>query len=241
MLGRARRVEAVDAVTEPAERPTLRSVSPRWVELHDKLRELGDRKTQVAAELTPLVEEVRKRGLDAAERWGFINPPRPPEPEEPPGHIVRLLGHLAPAKRKRPEEQRQVGADIKLRQDALSKELSEIEDAGKLLREELQEESVAASRELCTRLLPEYRELASEIADATRRIGDLWLRHHAYIENLRIQGAVFGMLRIAFEVEEQPLWQWLIRLEWLAEAGHITAGRDTVCVARVAQSQGGPY
>src|SRR4051794_40714374 len=102
--------EEEPASAEPTIRPTLESVSPRWAALRDKWAELARREEEILVELKPFVEKVGEAG-GSPPLEPIVSPPAPPEPQEHPPEVTKLLGALTPPKKKREPVRKAFSAD----------------------------------------------------------------------------------------------------------------------------------
>lgn len=93
----ARRAKHLDVVppAEAVKRPTLRSVSPRYGEMIDKLRALNEREDAIQAELNELNPKLEKMGAYSA--LNSISSPPPMSDPGPNPKVVAISGDLMPA------------------------------------------------------------------------------------------------------------------------------------------------
>lgn len=203
--------------------PTLRSVSPEFAEIDDKLRALNKREAELLAEVQPLNEKASNVG---AFHWVYnlAQPPAsPPVPIEPSSAAKSLLGRLSPPPRL-PEPRKSTSHPMLAKIRELAAELDAVREAIEILGPLHAKAHRAASRALCEQVMPDYQAIASRVCSALVDLGNAQIEHDEFTRSLEARGAVWSWL---LPIQDPSLGDPRdsgseIRrlLSWAAEGGH---------------------
>jgi hypothetical protein len=179
--------------TKPVTKQDLRTLHPEYAAVSDKLNELHKRSDELAAIARPLNEQASRHRI----AWVSQLPKPKPKPVERHAGAAALLGDLLPALT--PEEidppppPPTWAGEAELR--ALGAEHEAVQEAIKLLQPIWSRARAVGSKKVCEQRSPEYRQLVAKIIAAAKQLGDVLLEHHAFVDEIRQQGASWSFLR----------------------------------------------
>jgi hypothetical protein len=163
-----------------AERPALNSIEP-YASLSSRWADLTKREDELTNTLRPLVAEIRAAG-GYAERGGV--PVRPAEgPTDYKPGLRELVADILPFQPREPaplsalEQQKAKAAEM-------SRELTNIAEAKRVLLPRLNRARAEASAAVCDAVRPDYAAIAERISSALIELGNAWGAHLVFLREL---------------------------------------------------------
>lgn len=185
-------------------------ICARYAEALGKNRELQARRSDISREVAAIVARYPKGFGLAAEMVA----PAPAKAETP---VDKLLGVFAP--QKPAPKKSAIDADILTARD-LSREGEQLDEAMRVLGDQLSALHRKASREYCENIVDQYRPLAARVAQAILDLGEAIDAHDAFIHEVQRREIQSSYLLIV----ERPRWQQIMRwLKSAIEGGHFDA------------------
>lgn len=202
--------------------PTLRSVSPAWAALSDKLAALCAREEELFGRLRPLNEKVARAFGDRINNLPTVIIPGI-GPKGPRPGSAALLGDLLPEAAPPPPPPRiESNHPDVIEQRALAGELQDVREAIILLRPALDRARTEGSIKLCQIRIPEYRAIVGQFAKALIALGDATIAHAQFADEMR--GAQWGFVKpvqmTSLGNPTDPYSEFRRLLTWAAECGH---------------------
>jgi hypothetical protein len=179
--------------TKPATKQDLRTVHPEYAAVSDKLNELHKRSDELAELVKPLNEQAARYQI----AWVSQLPKPKQKPVERHAGAAALLGDLLPPLTAEeidpPPPPPSWPGEAELR--ALGAENEAVHEAIKLLQPVWARARAQGSKKVCEQRLPEYQQLVAKLVTAAKQFGDVLLEHHAFVDEIRRQGASWSFLR----------------------------------------------